>query len=392
MTLKKVSTIILTCLAIALVVTSTDYGLRGIYFSQYDTTLPTNSIIVDRSELNSIFLHNDGSAWSRHIDQDDWELMGHRERVIHANMSLDGTSILTVGEGGKVKSFAVHRSRFSEIAESFNKKWSNLTTAISNNFLLPLAILMKVEQSPFLGLFSIKSDFLGTSGRTFKDCSACPELVEIFPGSYIANDSEEPVGNTIFSELRIVTVKKTLAVARFRLSRKAWNTANSDSKWESATGRTPTLYPTDESSPINLTFRDTRAYIDWLINTSGYKYRLLNKAEWTYIASGGRTQITEETDDLINTSRRIEEKPKGLDTTSPHPWTVHTINDGEFEWTRECGSSDEELSIRISGVDCEEKSLIGLYWSRNSRQADLQGVGLTDAYLRVARDLNVTIR
>ena len=119
-------------------------------------------------------------------------------------------------------------------------------------------------------------------GKIFRDCKLCPELVVIKPGKFLMGINNSNAKN---GPAHWVSIKKPFAVGRFEVSFREWHActasgacthAPDDHKWGQI--RRPV---------INVTWHQTKTYLNWLSNYTGATYRLPSEAEWEYIDRAG---------------------------------------------------------------------------------------------------------
>jgi formylglycine-generating enzyme required for sulfatase activity len=129
------------------------------------------------------------------------------------------------------------------------------------------------------------------SRATFQECSKCPVMAVIPPGSFTmglsANEPDPGADGNVFRELASpahgVTIGRQFAVAQFALTFDEWDAcvadngcdgySPSDGGW--GRGRRPV---------INVSFDHAKAYVAWISTLTGKSYRLLSEAEYEYAA------------------------------------------------------------------------------------------------------------
>jgi formylglycine-generating enzyme required for sulfatase activity len=119
-------------------------------------------------------------------------------------------------------------------------------------------------------------------GQAFRDCSDCPDMVAIAAGSFTMG------AHTDFAApAHRVTIGKDFAIGRYEITFDEWDrcvseggckTRPDDRGW--GRGRRPI---------INVSWLDAEAFVTWLSQKTGHKYRLPSEAEWEYAARGGTT-------------------------------------------------------------------------------------------------------
>ncbi len=154
-----------------------------------------------------------------------------------------------------------------------------------------------------------------TSAPTFRDCSGCPEMVTIPPGSFTMGSSAEERSREGVSEKFFdregpqhrVTIAKAFAMARDEITRGLYarfvrETQRPDpdkgcAPFDPATDTWPERLPyswrntgfeqTDAHPAACLSYQDARDFAAWLARSTGRPYRLPTEAEWEYAARGG---------------------------------------------------------------------------------------------------------
>ena len=138
----------------------------------------------------------------------------------------------------------------------------------------------------------------------WKDCSDCPYLVTVEPGTYQmgASPSDGVDGVPFESEIprHRVTIARRFAAGVYEVTFSQWDTCHdaggcshkpSDNRW--GRGRKPV---------IGVSWHDAKQYVGWLSRKTGMKYRLLSESEWEYVARA-RTMSPFHTGTTISTTQ-----------------------------------------------------------------------------------------
>ncbi len=126
------------------------------------------------------------------------------------------------------------------------------------------------------------------SGKSFRDCPDCPEMVVVPEGSFtMGSPADEKERYDDEGPQHKVTISKPFAVGKFVVTFDEWDACVSGGGCE----RNPS--PSDEGwgkgrrPVINVNWDDAQEYVNWLSRKTRQKYRLLSEAEWEYAARAG---------------------------------------------------------------------------------------------------------
>lgn len=143
-------------------------------------------------------------------------------------------------------------------------------------------------------------------GESFRDCEAyCPEMVVLPAGRFtIGSPINEAGRGSDESPQKTVAIRYTLAVGRYPVTRGEFaafveNTNRRLGRCEHWDGKSfrveeavdwsNAFHQTNSYPVVCVNWDDSRAYVQWLSNRTGKRYRLLSEAEWEYAARAGTT-------------------------------------------------------------------------------------------------------
>jgi formylglycine-generating enzyme required for sulfatase activity len=122
-------------------------------------------------------------------------------------------------------------------------------------------------------------------GSDFKECaSGCPVMIVIPPGKFIMGSPEnESDRETSEGPQHEVTVAEPFAVSKFEVTFAEWDACVA----AAACPQVADHWGRGKMPVINVSWRDAKQYVAWLLQLTGKEYRLLTEAEWEYVARAG---------------------------------------------------------------------------------------------------------
>jgi formylglycine-generating enzyme required for sulfatase activity len=119
------------------------------------------------------------------------------------------------------------------------------------------------------------------TGKAFRDCPECPEMMALPPGSFMMGSETDWSAKPVHT----VNINYALAVGKYEVTFDEWDAciASGGCTWKpgddgDGRGRHPV---------INVSWDDVQVYLRWLTRKTGKQYRLLTEAEWEYAARAG---------------------------------------------------------------------------------------------------------
>ena len=209
---------------------------------------------------------------------------------------------------------------------------------------------------------------------SFKECERCPEMVVVPAGSFTMGspESERMLVAAALVKYEIapgslttappvssegpqhkVTIGRPIAAGRFAVTFDQWDACVDD-------GGCNGYRPSDQnwgrgSRPVvNVNWDDAKAYVAWLSRKTGKNYRLLNEAEWEYMARAGTTTpywwgssfSTNQAN--YNGNRTYLDQPTGQNrqqtlpvaSFQPNPWGFYQVHGNSYDWIEDCFHDD----------------------------------------------------
>ena len=307
----------------------------------------------------------------------------------------------------------------AEMAVTSAVRYLQLTVQDGEHYIEALEVLNEAE--------ALQSRF--PPGARFSDCDVCPEMVVVPAGTFTMGSPEPPDSDSLNAtearQLRTerpqhsVTIPAPFAVGVYEVTFAEWEACvraggcdalDDEEGW--GRGRRPV---------IGVNWNRAQAYVSWLSEQTGARYRLLSEAEWEYAArAGSRTARywgASESDQCRyenGADLTLHEEYGFFDPVQCSDGYVYTAPVGSFapnefglydmlgnaqEWTQDCwhgsyAGAPTDGNAWQSG-DCGARVLRGGTWSgdprdlRSTRRDALPpNYAMASGGFRVARTLN----
>ncbi len=263
-----------------------------------------------------------------------------------------------------------------------------------------------------------------TPGSRFQDCADCPEMVVIPAGTFTMGSPASETGRgSDEGPQRSVTLAAPLAVGRFHVTvaeYRAFVTATGsrgDDGWRTASYKGQGQG--DRHPVVNVSWEDAQAYVQWLSQRTGKRYRLLTEAEWEYAARAGTTTSrwwgdgeagqcaaangTDLTAKDAEPSRTVASCRDGflftspVGTFAPNRFGLHDMAGNAWQWVEDCYAdsyvgASSDASIAQTSRGCDQRVLRGGSWlifpqflRSASRFGDTPGFRIDDTGFRIVR-------
>jgi formylglycine-generating enzyme required for sulfatase activity len=175
--------------------------------------------------------------------------------------------------------------------------------------------------------------------RAFRDCSDCPEMVELPAGRFMMGSAD---GDADEKPQHEVLMPKPVAVGKFEVTFAEWEACAADG------GCLKNKSPSDEGwgkarrPVINVSWNDAKEYVTWLSRKTEKPYRLLSEAEWEYAARAGTSTKYAFGDSLDKQQARFSDGKRGVGQTAEvgsfaaNAWGLHDMHGNVWEWVEDC--------------------------------------------------------
>ena len=158
---------------------------------------------------------------------------------------------------------------------------------------------------------------------------------------------------------------------------------------------------------VNVTWKDAQAYVEWLSQQTGQRYRLPTDAEWEYAARGGQKSRYWWGDELGVAMANCagcgslwdSEQSAPVARLPANPFGLHDTAGNVFEWVEDCWNDSYEQApsdgSALETMGCGKRVIRGGAWSfpphevrSANRWRDFPSRSSDDTGFRVVRELN----
>ena len=189
------------------------------------------------------------------------------------------------------------------------------------------------------------------TGKTFRDCDQCPEMVVIREGSFIMGSPTNEKGSVSFERPQhAVQLARRFAVGKFEVTFQEWDACVAakgcshkpkDYGWGRGRGMQPV---------VDVGWKDASEFVGWLSRRTGEIYRLPSEAEWEYAARAGTTTRypwgnepgTNRANFNGSGSRWSDLQTAPVGSFDANDFGLHDMNGNVWEWTEDCWNDSFE--------------------------------------------------
>ena len=215
-------------------------------------------------------------------------------------------------------------------------------------------------------------------GTRFRDCPACPEMIVLPPGTFTMGSPETEAGRQRNEgPAHPVTIGYPFAMGVYEVTFAEWDACVASG---GCNGYRPKrrFFGRNWGDPRHPVMRvgwdDVPAYLAWLSQETGKRYRLPSESEWEYAARGGTTTPYYTGDTVsreeANYGRYFVGRPVPVGSYAPNPFGLHDMLGNVAEWCEDCWNTNyagapADGSAWLSG-DCDRRVLRGGHWASDA--------------------------
>jgi formylglycine-generating enzyme required for sulfatase activity/predicted Ser/Thr protein kinase len=116
----------------------------------------------------------------------------------------------------------------------------------------------------------------------FQDCTLCPLMVPLEAGAYQMGAQAIDNGNPWEGPARAVKLAKPFAIGRHEVTVTEWQACVTAKACPAAARGPVSKQPIAKAPVVNVSWGDAQAYVGWLSETTGRRYRLPSESEWEF--------------------------------------------------------------------------------------------------------------
>lgn len=211
-------------------------------------------------------------------------------------------------------------------------------------------------------------------GETFRECPECPEMIVVPAGDFSMGSAE----NHLERPIHHVKIPRPFAIGRREVTFAEWD--------QCVAAGTCRHNPSDrgwgrgDHPVIDLSWDDAQAYLSWLSQKTGRKYRLPTEAEWEYAARAGTTSpfwwgrdAKEGAANCVGCGPGAQPRTVAAASFRPNAFGLYDTSGNAAEWVEDCwndnyNAAPKDGSAWTSG-QCNLRVLRGGSFANNASLA-----------------------
>jgi formylglycine-generating enzyme required for sulfatase activity/DNA-binding winged helix-turn-helix (wHTH) protein len=229
------------------------------------------------------------------------------------------------------------------------------------------------------GLVSRPASTAPKAPATFRDCDACPEMIELFAGEFMMGSPDnEQARQRAEGPRRQVAIAKRFALGKFEVTIDQFETFVAETGLTVGNGcyaidvrtskgiateasfRHPGFDITKLHPVVCVSWHEAQAYAAWLGRRTGKPYRLPSEAEWEFAARAATAtsySFGDDDSELCQYARFADldsrfnwrggcrsgvtaDGPMAVGKLKPNPWGLFDMHGNAWEWVSDCWTAD----------------------------------------------------
>ncbi len=235
--------------------------------------------------------------------------------------------------------------------------------------------------------------------ESFSDCPFCPEMVVIPSGQTIMGARPESGGyRSEEAPPHRIVVGRPLAISKSVISAGNWRACVDAGVCRLTLSSLLAVGPRVAATRVS--WFDAKAYVEWLSQKTGRRYRLLTEAEWEYAARGGaRADAAARERRALDTGFFPRVRFDRFAGPGPNGWGI--LSGDVLEWVEDCwhpsyeqAPADASAWLSAAGGDCSYRIVRGgarmaggFGWRPSARAREFADTRAPTVGFRVAREI-----
>ena len=252
--------------------------------------------------------------------------------------------------------------------------------------------LLQKRQTEWLQLDNLYKSEKENKGRVFRDTlkDGCegPGMVVLPPGRFRMGDLGGD-GGSDEQPVHTVTISRPIAMGRYPVTFEGYDrfvAATEDRGFLKALFRKKLKRPgaagwgRGRRPVINVNWHDAKAYVAWLSEQTGKRYRLPSESEWEYAArartetaySWGNEIGVNRANSVDSGSKWSDKKTSPVGSFAPNGFGLYDMHGNVWEWVEDCWhynyeGAPSDGSAWTSGGDSDRRVVRGGAWDSDPR-------------------------